>query len=674
MLSKKKTRVSLQIAAIVFLFLWLAPYPSSCSVGSIDIFTQKEFFNGKGLHEPSDAFAPGQKVIVYALVSYYHQPVKDVLVKFTVKGPSNDDPEVMLQISSETNESGIAQIEFRIPGEDNDATFGIWKIFGSVELEGQLIQDSLEFKVGWIVEILDVKTLNENFSYVSTFGIGGYVGVEIVLKNIAMTIKNATLCLNVFDALKTPVNITRIENLGVPPNERTVYLYSKVYLPQNMLIGNASLQVSAFTPLEEGGQPYCPNVAINFSVGPFRRTYPNFHDVSTFIVLPSHSLEIGQKLAVELYVQNEGTETENFEVQLSLNSIFSETYIFQSLSPYSQRKVIAEWDTSGLEEKSYSIISYIAPLENEVDLTDNTYMVNITLFKEEEPPPQPQPTHDIAVKNVVPSDTQVYESEVVEVYVNVINNGTEVECFNVTLYYDSNVVDVLYVKDLAAGESLNLTFVWNTLGVAEGNYTLRAEASVVEGEVNVDNNVFVDGVVEVRIAPVGFVHDVAVVHVEASPRTVEKGGVVNLKVRVRNEGNFSESFNVTVFYDGFAVETRYISRLEAGQETTLSVFWNTSNVNVGVYTIRAEASRVVNEEDLEDNTLTDGTVEVVEAEKYRPPWPLWLLLFVIGLLAALGLVALAIILYRRRQLKRFRRAFYSGWHAWFYNYDLTRKK
>ncbi len=56
-----------------------------------------------------------------------------------------------------------------------------------------------------------------------------------------------------------------------------------------------------------------------------------------------------------------------------------------------------------------------------------------------------------------------------------------------------------------------LIFLWNTTGIPLGNYTVRAVAIPVEGEVDVEDNTFVDGTVEVL-----WVHDIAVTCVSSS--------------------------------------------------------------------------------------------------------------------------------------------------------------
>jgi len=106
--------------------------------------------------------------------------------------------------------------------------------------------------------------------------------------------------------------------------------------------------------------------------------------------------------------------------------------------------------------------------------------------------------HDIAVLTVSPSKTLVYTGEIINIYVVVKNEGTYIESFNVTAFYDSNVVGKLFVNGLEPGREMLLVFYWDTRNVTEGNYTLSAEASVVPDEVNIENNRFINGVVWVK--------------------------------------------------------------------------------------------------------------------------------------------------------------------------------
>jgi hypothetical protein len=73
------------------------------------------------------------------------------------------------------------------------------------------------------------------------------------------------------------------------------------------------------------------------------------------------------------------------------------------------------------------------------------------------------------------------------------NKGQASESFDTSAFYNSTMIDTEGVELLAPGEERVLGFVWITWGVAPGNYTISARANAVPGEVNLGDNVFVDG-------------------------------------------------------------------------------------------------------------------------------------------------------------------------------------
>jgi PKD repeat protein len=112
--------------------------------------------------------------------------------------------------------------------------------------------------------------------------------------------------------------------------------------------------------------------------------------------------------------------------------------------------------------------------------------------------------NDIAVTHVAISKQDVTAGEKVSISVTVKNVGTESASFNVTVFYDTTKVNTEQVADLDSGEEKNLTFEWDTTGVAEGSYQIKAVASAVEGESSLENNEFTDGTVTVKLASESF--------------------------------------------------------------------------------------------------------------------------------------------------------------------------
>ena len=114
------------------------------------------------------------------------------------------------------------------------------------------------------------------------------------------------------------------------------------------------------------------------------------------------------------------------------------------------------------------------------------------------------------------------------------------------------------------------------------------------------------------------VHDVAVADVKPSTTSVMLGDPVSIDVTVDNEGYFTETFDVTTYWNIGALRgeigTKTVTNLEGGTSTTPPSFtWDTTGICTGTYTISAEAS-LEGETDPADNTFINGEVTVFHPE------------------------------------------------------------
>jgi parallel beta-helix repeat protein len=228
------------------------------------------------------------------------------------------------------------------------------------------------------------------------------------------------------------------------------------------------------------------------------------------------------------------------------------------------------------------------------------------------PPPYPEDPHplsqpwgenDVAVTNVVPSKKVVVQNESVTINVTVVNQGNYTEVFDVTAYANRTVIQTQTVM-LASGTSVTLTFTWNITGVPYGNYTISAYATRVIGEVNTTNNTYIDGTVRVW-SP----HDVAVTNVVASKTIVVQSSSLSTNITVENQGNYTETFNVTVYANTTAITTQTVT-LASGTSTNIAFTWNTTGFPYGSYTISAYAHPVPGETNTANNIFVDGNVLV----------------------------------------------------------------
>jgi hypothetical protein len=630
--------------------------------GKLDIFTQKEPFSGRGLNVSSDAFGPEEEVMIYASVTYNDYPVGRALVGFEIHGPRNSMYNITLCTSNQTDDAGIARIRFRI-GLISQINFGEWKVFGTVFVADKVCLDFLSFKVGWIVEVVSIKTVNESYIEQTEFTKGSYVGIELSLRNIAMTEKKATLSIAIYDLLRVQINSTEIEDFNLQSNGSILHIGCFLLIPEWACAGDAVACVSAYTaPASQGGVPYCPEISKHFLIA--------YHNMAILSVkISSAFVYKGETVNVSVTVKNWGQEIESSNV----NAYYNETNLIDifhvsNLEPNAENTRILVWNTSYVEEGSYEISAYLEPVPGETYISDNLYLNGFVQVSTK----PPIMIHDIAVLNVTPSSTLIYIGETVDVCVVVKNQGNYTESFNVVASYGNNDIETKFVENLEPNTEKTLVFEWNTQDVLEGNYTLIASASFVPEEVNFANNLYVDGVVEVKAKPAELIiHDVAVSTVSPYSDFTYIGEVFEIFVIVKNYGNATESFNVTAFYDSHIIERLLIENLEPNGKKTLVFQWNTQNVAEGNYTLSARASKVPGEENLENNSYEDGIVTVVKAPMgwFVPYWFYFLLLFLLTLI----IILLIALYYSRKRRKRAEEAFYSGWTAWYYGCDMRKR-
>jgi len=614
-----KTKKLGAILAIAMLLIGFTPEImqigfSNDFVGNIDVFTQKEPYSGKGSNMSSDAFGPQEVVILYALVTCNEAPVESLTVAFEVRPPNNKN----FTLTAVTNSSGVAQANFTVPTPigDEREVFGIWSILASAQINEKYFYDSLTFKADYIVRLLSVRAIDENLSEIIYFGIKGDVGLEISLRNIAMTMKNTTLAVTILDELGFPIGSWILEDFEVPPNERTVFLYCKLSIPKYAVVGNATVHVSALTALvTKGGVAYCPGISTKFYILPANPLTITFHDVGVIDIAPSATrVKLGESFSINVLARNEGTEVEDFNMTVYCGDILIGIKEISDLPPYSKVALNFTVDTLSLGVGNYTIRAFIPKLDKEADLTDNEFLDSTVEVYSEQPPVH----HDVAVLNVLPNSSSVHIGDIVEIAVTVKNLGDVAESFNVTSYYDSFVIDNFFVENLEPSMERTLLFYWSTNGVSEGNYSLSANASAVFGEENLDNNFFEDGIVEVKTKPPAPIHDIAIINVVPSTSLVYIGDVVNINVTVKNKGDEAETFKVTLYYDSSIIDEVVISNLMPSNMLDVVFQWNTSSVLSGNYTLSASAPL---DEDVNtsDNTLVDGIIEV--ETKPTPPVP-----------------------------------------------------
>lgn len=96
------------------------------------------------------------------------------------------------------------------------------------------------------------------------------------------------------------------------------------------------------------------------------------------------------------------------------------------------------------------------------------------------------------------------------------------------------------------------------------------------------------------------IHNVAIVNVVPEETTIEQNQTIPINVTVMNEGNYTETFNLTLYYDSTEIGFQTLT-LNGSKSRVLTFEWNTTGVPYGNYTLSAHTSTVPGEADTQDN-------------------------------------------------------------------------
>ena len=221
-------------------------------------------------------------------------------------------------------------------------------------------------------------------------------------------------------------------------------------------------------------------IQINSRVANGRFTNQKFHGIDITDVTPHpERVEEGsnETISIDVTVENSGDFDEtNIKVATYYgeNEIGNET--IPSLSVGDSTTLTFILNTTGVPRGRY-----VLSARAEAEAAEDLYTYGILIIS----------AHDITITSVTIPVMRVYQGTNATIYVNIKNKGTELENFTITAYYNMNVIATVNLYNFGYDDSLRLTFEWDTAGVALGNYTVSANATVVEGEENTADNSFV---------------------------------------------------------------------------------------------------------------------------------------------------------------------------------------
>jgi len=348
----------------------------------IDVYTQKAPYDGKGPNAPSDAFAPQERVILYANVTYNDDPRADILVAFQVIDAAGQN---VLYRAATTHVDGIATIDYRIP---HAPAFGTWQVVARASVKETLINDTLTFQVGWVVEITRVEIVDAQNVSITSLMQGEKMRFRVSVKNIAMTDKNATLSIYAFDNSSTPLGQVIVENQRIPPGNTSYYI-GDLLIPNRTRVGIGVAFVSAYSALPTlGGVPWCPEVSTTFEI-----KAKVLRDVAIVSVEPSPTkVYQGGVVNITVVVKNKGKVSESFNVSAFYDRFSIGTLPVENLAVDANKTLSFYWNTSSVVTGQYNISAWASPVSEETNLADNTFVYGLVDVLPPPPPPPPPVT------------------------------------------------------------------------------------------------------------------------------------------------------------------------------------------------------------------------------------------------------------------------------------------
>jgi len=222
-----------------------------------------EPFKGIGPNVPSEGYAPQKMVHLKANITYNLNPVQFKPVTFEIRDPQGNLVAIRTAFS-DTN--GVAIAEYRLPWpcEEWPSMFGIWTVTATVDIYCTIVNDTLQFKVGWPLELVSVVPMKESYA------IGEHMAFNVTLTTFMVWEYNATIVLVVYDEVGQPIGHIVITDFTYGFNDPERWCEWATYsvimecliVPKWTAVGQGAVFVSVLSDLpSEGGDALGPEAS-----------------------------------------------------------------------------------------------------------------------------------------------------------------------------------------------------------------------------------------------------------------------------------------------------------------------------------------------------------------------------------------------------------------------------
>ncbi|HTW92854.1 MAG TPA: CARDB domain-containing protein [bacterium] len=312
----------------------------------------------------------------------------------------------------------------------------------------------------------------------------------------------------------------------------------------------------------------------------------------TAIVAPTGTVDSGSTITPQARVKNYGSTAVTFPTTFRIGSSYNNTQTVSNLASGDSVLVsFANW-TAG-QRGTYATRCSTALSGDQIH-TNDTLSGSVTV----------RVTNVGVTAIIAPPDT-VDSGTVVTPKARVKNFGTGAATFPVFFRIGSVYSDSQSVSNLAAGDSIQVSFANWTAGPL-GTYVKRCSTALAGDQVHTNDTL--SGSVTVKPAP--FL-DVGVTQIISPTGTIDSGTVVTPKARVRNFGNTTVSFPVAFRIGSFYSNSQTVTNLAAGDSVQVS-FTDWTAVQRGTSVTRCTTSLSGDQNHSNDALSGSVTVRVTD--------------------------------------------------------------
>jgi len=233
-----------------------SPTPTSTPNPALQNATLSVFTNKAGVSDSTETatYGPQDLIIIYGSLSYQKSAVANQEISFEIQ---NSQGTLVAIADSVTNQTGIAQIKYRLPSPDVNATqfvFGTWKITASLTEQQVSVSNTTTFNFNYLSNI-------ESFKIPATVHKSQNLQIEINIDT------------GFFDTPISELEVTILDQANVPIAS---YAYANTLQLQNFTVVVATFAIPSWASagqatacmclLSSSGSALAPETVANFQI------------------------------------------------------------------------------------------------------------------------------------------------------------------------------------------------------------------------------------------------------------------------------------------------------------------------------------------------------------------------------------------------------------------------